>query len=556
MSVKQNILFGFVTGTLWAILTGPPVIDLALVLAFFVLVPCLLWLAATEKPQSLFGKRTHMLARSSYWFALFPMAALSIDSGLWAALLACVWAFFTLLVAVNGGLHFIRRGTGAPEEAIIDVGQMFLFAGGVWMVLARAGAADWMPYSTMTVDLTAIHYHYSAFVLPLFAGLFGRWYYSHQARIGVPPSMKRYAVLVAGLGAGPPFVALGIAQGPPLEFFIVTFYVAFIVWLCVWVLMSAFKIGGSAGACAALASASLLFTMGYTTFHGIGLQFGVQIVPQGEMLRWHGAVNAFVFSVLGTSAWMVARPKPRYDEAAFPVSRLRAGGYVGPDVVSQKGWGDEGKKTIGLVSGWSHFDRDDFSSSKVSDLVKDFYLRTTEYDLKGDVNWRWNCFSKLSRMCTTRMGQISLPHSGKADMDGSIVGIDDRKDGRESVRAWIRYNRDSGEPIFAAFYSSHSTRGVTYMNIGLPFPKGVMTGVLRPDNDDSDGLYLTSRKKTDQLGDEGIYFTLGQITVKLPLNEVFHVAEKDGLLQADHTMTLFGFRFLTIHYEIRYRKDK
>ncbi|WP_183163781.1 YndJ family protein [Alteribacter keqinensis] len=556
MTVKQNILFGMITGTLWAILTGPPVIDLALALAFFVLVPCLLWLAATDRPRSLYRKRAHILARSSYWFALFPMVALSIESGLWAALLAGVWAFFTLLVAVNGGLHFIRRGTGAPEEAIIDVGQMFLFAGGVWLVLARAGAADWMPYSTMTVDLTAIHYHYSAFVLPLFAGLFGRWYYSHQARLGVPPSMKRYAVLAAGLVVGSPFVALGIAQGPPLEFIMVIFYVAFIFWLCVWVLVSALKVGGIAGVCAGLASSSLLFTMGYTTLHGVGLHVGVKIVPLGEMLRWHGAVNAFVFSVLGTLAWLVVRPKPRYDETAFPVSRLRAGGYVGPDLVSQKGWGDEGKKSIGLLSEWSHFDRDDFSSAKVSEQVKDFYLKTTQYELKGDVLWRWTWFSTLSRMCTRRMGQINLPPSGSADMDGSVVGIDDRKDGRESVRAWIRYNRDTGEPIFAAFYSSHKTRGVTYMNIGLPFPKGVMTGVLRPDNDEGEGLYLTSRKKVDQSGDEGIYFTLGQITVKLPLNEVFHVVEKEGRLEAVHTMTVFGLRFLTIRYEISQRIDK
>ncbi|WP_026690301.1 YndJ family protein [Alteribacter aurantiacus] len=548
MTTKQNILLGLGTGVVWAIFTGPPIIDLALVLAFFVLVPSLLCLAATDNPKSLHRQRTFFLARYSYPFAFVAMIALSIEIGMWAALLAVVWAFFTLLVAINGGLHLIRKGVSAPEEAVMDAGQMFLFAGGIWFVLARAGAADWMPYSTMTVDLTAIHYHYSAFILPLFAGLFGRWYVNQKQL--TTPSMMSFTVLALGLIIGSPLVAIGIAQGPPLEFVMVVFYVVFIFWLCIWVLLNTVRIGGLAGLLAAVATASLLFTMSYTTLHGAAIHLNIQLVPTGEMLRYHGAVNAFVFSVLGTTAWLLVKPRPRYDEQAFPISHLRAKGYVGPNVATNHHWTAVGKKAEGLLANWEAYERNGFSPSRVSSSVKDFYVHTTTYTLSSNVQWRWKWMSALVRPVTTRMGQINLPPTGHATMEGDILAIDEKKDERPDVRAWIRYNKETNDPIFSAFYSSHKSRHVTYMNIALPFPKGVMTGVLRPDNDHNDGLYLTSKKNNGVLGDEGIYFTLKNITVKLPLNEVFHVREEDGRLQATHTMTVFGLRFLTICYEM------
>ncbi|GAK04608.1 hypothetical protein JCM19037_3040 [Geomicrobium sp. JCM 19037] len=75
---------------------------------------------------------------------------------------------------------------------------------------------------------------------------------------------------------------------------------------------------------------------------------------------------------------------------------------------------------------------------------------------------------------------------------------------------------------------------------------------MRPANDNTDGFILSSRPVE---GEEGIYLTFGPLTVRTPLYETFHVqALEENRLQAKQQLTLFGIRFLTIHYQLHEKR--
>ncbi len=135
-------------------------------------------------------------------------------------------------------------------------------------------------------------------------------------------------------------------------------------------------------------------------------------------------------------------------------------------------------------------------------------------------------------------------------MYGSIIGVNDEKDGRENVRAWLREN-EAGESIFLALYSKHTHKNETYMNIALPLPYSNMTGILKVCNDSND-LIITSKLRENSKGDEGIYLHTGFFTIRLPLTEIFIIKEGKGhMLTAHHKMWIFGVKFLEIDYEIK-----
>ncbi|WP_171051680.1 YndJ family protein [Alteribacter natronophilus] len=532
----------------------PGIVDTALSFAFLILVPSLLYLVATDRPRSVFRKNLHAAAAYSFPFALAGAISLVHEPGLTAAAAAFIWLIFTLWVAGNGIMRLLNRGIAQPDEALIDVGLTFLAVGGVWLVLARAGAAELMPYSALTVDLTAVHYHYSAFVLPLFAGLFGRWLLTsgadrHAGRRG------RFTVLAVGIAGGSPLVALGISQGQPLERITVALYIVFIYWLCLWVIVNCRRIGGAAGTFAAAASITLMMTMGYSFLFSLGLFINTAFIPVDGMLRWHGALNAFGFSVFGTLAWFFAKPEPGFDEKGFPISRLRMKDLVRQETV-QKIRLDKAVKAPGLLHNWNDLESRVFEAERTDRKIREFYTSTVDYSLYARIKWNKEWMRHAVRFLQGEKRQFSLPHSGVFTIKGSICDVNDSEDGRKNVRGLALWDEDSGYPLSAPlFYSTHETAGIAYMNIANPFRCGVITRVLRPGNSRAGALILTGRRRQHGSGDEGLYFTLGKMTVKLPVEEEIKVDRCGSGLRALHEMTLFGISFLKISYSITRRSD-
>ncbi|WP_026701290.1 YndJ family protein [Salibacterium aidingense] len=534
MTKRTNLLLGFSSFGIWAVFYQPEIIEAALALSFFVIVPIVLSTAVVSLPN--------WTGRYSVVFGWCGTLSMNMEARFLPLLLAGIWFFFTLILGWSGLRRLLARGIAPLEETAIDIGYLYLPVGGSWFVLAQGGAASLLPYSSVIVDLTAVHFHYAAFLLPVFTGLLGRWHYYNEGS----NSMGGYQILTVGVLIGPLLTAAAVDQGPPLEAVLVGIYVFFLYWLAGWTIKAGLSMPPLAKGSLLLSSAVLIITMTLSILYSAGRAAGISFIGISGMIPWHGAWNAFIFSIFALIGWYAAFPAPRAVYNQFPISRLRGRRNIA-ERFTAKHLPEPGE---GLLTVWQNYKREDFSPETLDRLVAAFYTQTARFGMEADITWDVPFLSPVSSFFTNKMKQINIPSSGPAAMSGTIYRLPEERDGRPEPHVWIRQNRSTEEPIFTAVYSRHTKKGVTYFNIALPLPAGVMTGILRPVHGRKGTLILTSRKSLDKRGDEGIYITIGGWTWKTPLQEVFHVWEAGGGLEASHSLMVGPLRFLTIKYRL------
>ncbi|EMI9090245.1 hypothetical protein COD05_06545 [Bacillus cereus] len=474
---------------------------------------------------------------------LFPIAAISamlafVTNHYFFALL---WFVYTGIVALFGVSRLLERGWKPLEETAIDSAFMYLFLGGFWF-FASVAKLSIMDFSSDIVLLTAAHFHYSAFLLPLSAGLIGR---KREKR------SKVYDAIMFIIVISPMTVAIGITYSRVFEFFAVFLYVCAIYSYGIYVWRTKFN-AISAKILLIISSSTLMVTIMFSLIYSYGNLKHVMTITIAQMVWIHGVVNGIGVALPAFVGWMIEKNAPNYKYYGKPMSRLRGNATVGEAFLYNRHLIDS-KEYKGLVDNMNDFHSEVFDTKKIPLSIIRFYENTKEYELQSHIKWnRWFrplafCYEKMSK----RIEQIHLGMGGKWEtMHGSIVGIIDEKDGREDVRAWLRKN-EAGESIFLALYSKHTHENETYMNIGLPLPYSNMTGVLKLCNKSND-LIITSKLRRNGKGDEGIYLHTRFFTIRLPLAETFVIKEgTNHILEANHRMWIFGVKFLEIDYEIK-----
>ncbi|MFD2705987.1 YndJ family protein [Salibacterium lacus] len=533
MNKWNTLLPGAFSLLFWSIIVQPDLIEAALAAAFFLVVPAVLYVSTVSLPG-----RTRLC-----WFGAAWSGALSMmmETGITAMVFAVVWFLFTGYIAWKGLSRLMTRGTAPLEETVVDAGFVYVAIGGAWLVLSRAGTAPLLPYTEVIVDLTAVHFHYAAFLLPVLTGLLGRRRYYREVS-GRP---LLYRILAAGITAGPILTAVAVDQGPPLEAVLVGMYVVFLYWFAGWSIKEAFSMPLFSKITITISSVILIGTMTLSILYSTGRAAGYQVIGIAGMIPWHGAWNAFAFSILALIGWALVSPGPRAGYHSFPVSRLRGKENIAERIEQNQRL----HATDGLIASWDAYKRKDFDPEMLSPLVSAFHTHTDRFRMKADIQWRFSLLYRASSYFSKKMKQINVPPTGKGDMEGKMYSVGEQQDGRPDPRVWLRSHAGTGSPVFTAVYSHHTKEDVTYLNVGLPLPVGVMTGILRPDNGKDGALVLTSRKRSDVCGDEGIYVTAGRWTWKTPLRETFNMKQtKEDILEAEHTMAIGRFRFLRITY--------
>jgi hypothetical protein len=193
-----------------SILTSEPYL-LMLTAAQLIFVPLMLQLLLETK-------RKHIIFN---WIAMLSIFLLQvIPSSTGQMVLAFIYMILTFFVACHGLKRFFQRGFTNWAEISIDIGMMYLFVGGLWFFAYIAGIDT--GFSPLITWLTAIHFHYSAFLLPISLGFFGRLHDSTWYRLIVPIILS-----------GPILVAIGISFSPLLEFISVLLYIFAIYTLIV-----------------------------------------------------------------------------------------------------------------------------------------------------------------------------------------------------------------------------------------------------------------------------------------------------------------------------------
>ncbi|MBJ8061460.1 YndJ family protein [Bacillus cereus] len=479
---------------------------------------------------------------------LYPIAAISamlafVTNHFFFALL---WFVYTGIVALFGINRLLERGWKPLEETAIDSAFIYLFLGGFWFC-ASVAKLSIMQFTSDIVLLTAAHFHYSAFLLPLSAGLIGR---------KREKSSKVYDAIMFIIVISPMTVAIGITYSRVFEFFAVCLYLCAIYGYGIYVWRTKFN-AISAKILLVISSSTLMVTIMFSLIYSYGNLKHVMTITIAQMVWIHGVVNGIGVALPAFVGWMIEKSAPNYKYYGKPMSRLRGNVKIGEVFLHSRNL-VESKEYTGLVDNMKDFHSEAFDTDKIPVSIIRFYENTKEYELQAHIKWtRWFrpfafCYEKMSKC----VGQIHLGMGDKWEtMHGSILGVIDEKDGRENVRAWLRKN-EAGESIFAALYSKHTYKNETYMNIGLPLPYSNMTGVLKLCNRGND-LIITSKLRRNGKGDEGIYLHTRYFTIRLPLAETFIIKEgANQILEANHKMWIFGIKFLEIDYEIKRLEEK
>lgn len=533
-------------------LDGSATATLAILLAMLVIVPLVARLA--DLPFRI-GNRSWWYRTASLWSlpsALAAVISLSLPHGSVAALLAIPWFAVTGLLAIFG-LQRAFPNTHRPAEVALSVALLYLPVAGFALVAHRAGVT--FGFSTTTMLLTVVHFHYAGCALPAFVGLLTREI----------SGSRTYNALLAIVLVGPGIIGLGIAFSPLVELIAASVFGVVVAGVAVYTLVFVSP-GKSVGyAFVSIAAVAITLSMGVViAYLGSGLT-SVTLVTFETMLRGHGWLNAVGFALIGLVGWRVVNPSTEAPPLGMPISRITSNGRVGSDYLDRNNLVTDGHAT-GMVDGFSVFDSPSFASSQVAPDVRAFYEHTAQYDLCIESTWERGfrlgarVFARLSRW----IEQMNFPIDDRdpENLSSKIVPINDRADGRKNVRAWVRTYDETGAAIYVALYATHRLEDQPYMNIAFPFPYSNLTSVLavNPLNvTDPDGVVLSTKMS----GDAGIYLRTPIGPLRIPMDETIRVwaagmedafptgFEDDGSdLFARHEVTLFGRRFLRLDYRI------
>lgn len=531
--MKRNILFGTML-FIFVSFQQLYIVESLLLLSIFIFVPLILYMVSDDIRNNRFSALVNYL---------YPLATLGVAASIFLNrdILIVVWFLYTLLISLYGLRRILVQGIKPLGEFSINIGFLYLSLGGFWY-FAYATELDIMGFSKLIILLTAIHFHYSAFLLPIFIGFLGR-------------KMERYSgsftFAVWMIMVSPLTIALGITFSRMVEFIAVVVYVIAITLYSVHIFRTKFVALWSK-ILLSISSAVLVLTVSLSLAYAFGRVSMKSILSINEMIFFHGLSNLFGVILPALIGWLLElRVLPRQHLYVNPMSRIIGKRKIGDQFLSEEGLIRLGNIT-GLVDCVDQFRSPYFDPSKLAPLIREFYEKTSAFELNAFVTWSdwFQPFAKPYNKLTRKIQQLHLVQTNSYEsMSGVIIPIHSKLDGRENVRAWLRKN-PKGETVFLALYSSHENNEETYMNIALPLPFSNMTGILKWRNQ-GNKLLISSRLREDGHGDEGIYLVTPLITIKLPLSEQFLIShEENNSLTANHQMWLFGIKFLEINYSI------
>lgn len=297
-AVRSVVRLPLVGLLLWLVVCAilrPPFEIAILLFAPLVLVP--MGLTLLESPLDRPHERSLLRwANRLAIIAALPLAvSFRFEQGSAAAWWAVPWLLLTLLLATIGLFRLARQSRRVDADLAITAALLMIPVGSGWAVTSRAGLRP-QDFSPAIVLLTAVHFHYAGFVLPLLAGL------AIQAREGSAATQASWAdsVMVISIIAGVPLVGVGITLSPHVE-------VAAALLLVLGSLLLALKQFQAAlvtrdSTCLALASVSsmaLVSAMGLAAVYAVGEFLGREWIDIAAMIRTHGFFNAFGFAACG-----------------------------------------------------------------------------------------------------------------------------------------------------------------------------------------------------------------------------------------------------------------
>lgn len=325
-------------------------------------------------------------------------------------------------------------------------------------------------------------------------------------------------------------------------------------------------IGTAAGAAVgALGVRPQKVLMGPLVGAGVGLALGRAGAPGAVVATTAVVTQRCLAHLLFRDAQVtLLAERARTADLPFVVARRSRSRYIGTEYVRELaeelgGTYTADRRGTGIVASLDALAGPGFDPADVDPLVREFYERTTEFEL--DIVPRWRAWVRpgylLYRSTVAQpLGQANLPMNQREAQRGVRSRIDTigDVDGAVSVRGWIRSFADDDRPIMLGIYTTYVHDGRGYVSVGFPLPEASFTATLRPRARRDGGLTLTSRVDDGQAGHYLSYVDTEAdelTTLAVPgFEEQLDVFVEDGALRAEHAFWVFGFPFLTLDYRI------
>lgn len=243
-----------------------------------------------------------------------------------AAALSLPWLGLTAMVAIDAALRLLRDPARFHPGVrhVTDAAVAFLAVGAAFATTDRLGARPF-DFPAEIILLTAVHFHFAGFVLPLAGAL----------AYGRRPT-RWLAVALGVVVFGIPITALGFL-GIPFANWIGAMLTAFGGFgIGVATLLVARNLQpGAAVVLAVVAGASLLVSMPMAAIYSTGVLVGTAWLDLPTMARIHGGLNSLGFALPVIAAWTLdrsareTRPGRHRAAAASPRRRWATGLLVG-----------------------------------------------------------------------------------------------------------------------------------------------------------------------------------------------------------------------------------
>ncbi len=271
--------------------------EVILIAAPFLIVPLGLWHLDREGVAGTGLRRQGLVYFASWCSAILLAISLLLPTGTWAGLLAIPWMLFTYILAGIGLVHFFRHVRSLNEQLCYSAALVYVAVGGTWAMVSRSGIQV-MDFEPTIVLLTAVHFHYAGFALPLLSGLAIRTMTRHH--------LARLMILLIIVGI--PLVGVGIAGDPLVEIIAVGILTTGCVGLALVQMGIALRCSlEPARGLLLVSSLSLLLGMLLAVIYGIGEYRGEQLLGIPLMIPLHGIANSAGFSLAGLYGWRVLR---------------------------------------------------------------------------------------------------------------------------------------------------------------------------------------------------------------------------------------------------------
>jgi hypothetical protein len=215
----------------------------------------------------------------------------------------------------------------------------------------------------------------------------------------------------------------------------------------------------------------------------------------------------------------------------------------------------------GLLESLAALDSPSFDAAAVHPLIRDFYTRTSAFNLEIGSRWMgpfrvlgW----LISRLFAKRLSQLNVPlssHELRGGIESRLVKLCD-SEGKVCHVGWVRTSIGSGLPVFVGRYGiAHLPEPAgACLQVVFPLPNGNAIILLRPRVEPGGGLTLLSEGAG--FGDPGFYFTVlgepGTLWARnvRTMKEQLSLRVEGMAVHGRHRFWVFGLPFMELTYRI------